>query len=72
MIKIILFSVIATSNDFTEIIQKSRLPFVTISVNLSGEKPLIKIKDLKKQIKNSVDLIIDVGPLTEKILNLDY
>ncbi len=51
------------NNPFTKIIQKSNLPFITTSVNLSGEPFLTKISDLKPKIKNQVDHIIDIGEL---------
>ncbi len=51
-------------NFFTRIIQDSNLPFITTSVNLQGEPFLTNIKDLKPEIKNKVDIIINQGPLT--------
>ncbi len=53
-------------NFFTKIIQQSQLPFITTSVNLSGEPFLKSIKQLKPKIKNQVDVIINTGPLTGK------
>ena len=50
--------------DFTKIIQKSGVPFITTSVNLSGEKPIIKTSQIPKQIKDKIDMIINTGPLT--------
>ena len=50
--------------NFTKIIQLANLPFITTSVNLSGKRPIIKINQIPKQIKDKVDIIIDVGPLT--------
>lgn len=54
------------NNDFTKEIQKSNLPFITTSVNLAGEPFLTKIQDLNSEIKNKIDFIIDIGPLTGK------
>ena len=54
------------NNEFTKIIQKSNLPFITTSVNLSEQPFLTDIKFLDKQIKNKIDHIIDIGPLTGK------
>jgi len=54
------------NNNFTKQIQKSKLPFITTSVNLSGKKPLTSIKQLKSKIKNKVDIIIDEGELNGK------
>lgn len=53
-------------NNFTKQIQESKLPFITTSVNLSGEKPITSIKQLKSNIKNKVDIIIDEGELNGK------
>jgi len=39
------------------------IPFVTTSVNLSGEKPITNIKDIPEEIRNRVDLIMDYGTL---------
>ena len=51
-------------NDFTKLIQKSGLPFITTSVNLSGKPPLTDLRSLEKSIKDVVDMIIDAGPLS--------
>ena len=50
-------------NEFTKIIQTSGIPFITTSVNLSGESPIKYIKEITEEIKNKVDLIIDAGRL---------
>ena len=39
-------------------IQKSKVPFITTSVNLSGEKPATHLDEISKQIKNQVDYVI--------------
>ena len=49
--------------EFTKQIQKSKVPFITTSVNVSGEKPITKISDIQKQIKDMVDFVIDIGEL---------
>jgi len=51
-------------NDFTKQIQKSGKPFITTSVNLSGEKPVTKISEIPQSISKRVNHIIDNGPLT--------
>jgi L-threonylcarbamoyladenylate synthase len=51
------------NNDFTKEIQKSAVPFVTTSVNLSGESFATSIDETKEEIKNQIDIIIDVGKL---------
>ena len=53
-------------NEFCQEIRNSNVPFVTTSVNLSGEKPITKIADLKPEIKDKVDIIIDSGELSGK------
>ncbi|MBT4166058.1 threonylcarbamoyl-AMP synthase [archaeon] len=53
-------------NPFTKIIQKSKLPFITTSVNISTQPPLTNPKNLNLQIKNKVDIIIDKGTLSGK------
>jgi len=53
-------------NDFTKIIQKSNLPFITTSVNLSGQPFLTNLKDLNPEIKKQVDEIINIGILNGK------
>ncbi len=50
-------------NYFTKIIQQSKLPFVTTSVNLSGEKPIQEISQITEEIKKQIDIIVDIGKL---------
>lgn len=52
--------------DFTKIIQKSKAPFITTSVNLSGETFATKISDISDSIIEKVDYIIDAGELNGK------
>jgi len=52
--------------DFTKIILKSRRPFVSTSVNLTSEPFLVDIKNLDKEIKEKVDVIVDAGKLENK------
>jgi L-threonylcarbamoyladenylate synthase len=47
------------ANRFTKEIQKSGLPFVTTSVNISGETFVLKIEDIKQGILDKIDFIID-------------
>ncbi len=49
------------SNSLTKEIQKSGVPFVTTSVNLSGEPFALKIGGIKPEIKNKVDYIIEAN-----------
>lgn len=50
-------------NDFCFSIQKAGRPFVTTSVNISGEPFAKKISEISKEIIDSVDCVIDVGEL---------
>lgn len=52
--------------DFTKKLQKSGVPFITTSVNLSGEKPANQIKEIPKEILEKVDYVIDKGKLSGK------
>lgn len=47
------------ANKFTKNIQKAEVPFVTTSANLSGEPCALKLEDIKKEILNKVDYIIE-------------
>jgi L-threonylcarbamoyladenylate synthase len=60
-------------NWFAQWLAKMNLVFVTTSVNLSGEKPITEIGELKKEIYNKVDYVIDSGVLDNKpsqVINL--
>jgi L-threonylcarbamoyladenylate synthase len=50
-------------HDFTSLIQKANLPFVTTSVNLSGEKPASSLSEIKPEILDQVDVIVNAGKL---------
>jgi len=52
------------AHEFTSIIQKSSLPFITTSVNLSGEPFIKEISEVSHDILENIDNIIDYGPLT--------
>lgn len=47
------------ANDFCKKIQKAGVPFITTSVNQSGEKPATKISDINKEILDKVDIFIE-------------
>ena len=49
--------------EFAQKIQKANIPFVTTSVNLAGEPFAISVGEIKEEIKNQVDVIVDVGEL---------
>jgi len=42
------------------------IPFITTSVNISGQPHINSIDDIPKDMKNKIDLIIDVGHLDNK------
>jgi L-threonylcarbamoyladenylate synthase len=45
-------------NDFCKKLQKTKIPFITTSVNLSGEPFAKSINEIKQEIKNKVGIII--------------
>lgn len=51
---------------FTKIIQKAKRPFISTSVNISGEPPITDINKIPKRILKQVDIIIDAGPLENR------
>lgn len=44
--------------EFSLIVKEANVPFVTTSVNKSGEKPACKISDIDKDILDKVDIIV--------------
>lgn len=52
------------NHSFTKKIQKINVPFITTSVNFSGEKPFSSIDEIPKEILNKVDYIINEGKLS--------
>jgi tRNA A37 threonylcarbamoyladenosine synthetase subunit TsaC/SUA5/YrdC len=46
-----------------KIIQKAHVPFITTSVNLSGDPFITKIPDIHPDILENIDHIIDYGEL---------
>ena len=51
---------------FSSLIEKAKVPFVTTSVNKTGEEHIYSIKDIPKSILSKVDIIIDVGKIKGK------
>ncbi len=49
--------------DFTKIIGKSGRPFITTSVNLAGEKFVVRVSEIFSWMKGKVDFVIDGGLL---------
>lgn len=50
-------------NDFAKILEKAGVPFITTSVNLSGEPPASRIESIPTGILSKVDIILNAGPL---------
>jgi L-threonylcarbamoyladenylate synthase len=53
-------------SEFCDIVREVGRPFVTTSVNLSGEDPAVSIEDIDLEIIERVDEIIDEGKLDGK------
>jgi L-threonylcarbamoyladenylate synthase len=51
------------SSQFSEIIAKAGVPFITTSVNFSGEPPASRVAEIKTEILSNVDVVLDGGPL---------
>jgi len=49
--------------EFTKLVTEAGVPFITTSVNLSGEPFAISIKDIDKSILDNVDIVVDSGVL---------
>ena len=58
------------NNEFTKIIQNFGTPFITTSVNLSGEPAIESIKEISKEISEQIDLAIDNGKLSGRASTL--
>lgn len=51
------------NHHFTKFVQQAGLPFLTTSVNLTGQPPVHTIKEIPEAILNHVDVVIDAGLL---------
>ena len=51
------------NHPFIKVIQKAKTPFISTSVNLSGEPPVTDINRIPRKIAKQVDIIIDAGQL---------
>lgn len=51
------------NHPFTKVIQEAGVPFVTTSVNPSGQEPLKQISEIPEKIANRADVTIDAGVL---------
>ena len=54
-------------NEFTRQVQESGVPFITTSVNISGEKPANKIEEIPIEILKKVDFVFNSGELSGKL-----
>lgn len=52
--------------DFSEKVAEAGVPFITTSVNLSGQPYAKKVSDIPQAILNKVDIVIDEGELNGK------
>ncbi len=51
---------------FVSLIRDAGIPFVTTSVNISGEPSLQDVRNLSSSMRRGIDYVIDAGPLTGK------
>ncbi len=49
--------------EFTELVEKAGVPFITTSVNFVGEPFAVKISDIDHDIIDAVDIVLGVGKL---------
>ncbi|MFA7707985.1 MAG: L-threonylcarbamoyladenylate synthase [Candidatus Pacearchaeota archaeon] len=50
-------------SEFTKLVQKAKIPFITTSVNFAGEPFATQISDIDKKILDSANIVIGVGKL---------
>lgn len=50
---------------FSELVCEAGIPFVTTSVNVSGQQHVTNVDEIPETIKNSVDFIVDAGQLND-------
>ncbi|MBU2576740.1 MAG: threonylcarbamoyl-AMP synthase [Nanoarchaeota archaeon] len=50
-------------SEFTRLVEKAGVPFITTSVNFVGEPFAVMISDIAKEILDKVDIVIGVGKL---------
>lgn len=51
------------NHEFALLIQKANVPFVTTSVNLAGEKPASSLNEIKPEILDQANIIVNAGIL---------
>lgn len=50
-------------HEFTSLIAEAGVPFITTSVNLAGEKAITSLEEIKPEILEKVDILINAGTL---------
>ncbi len=58
---------------FSELVNEAAIPFVTTSLNISGQKPVTNPSDIPGEMKNAADFLIDAGVLNNppsKVIDL--
>ncbi|QQR92898.1 MAG: threonylcarbamoyl-AMP synthase [Candidatus Iainarchaeum archaeon] len=48
---------------FTQLVEEAGIPFVTTSVNISGQPHAKSISDIPKEMREAVDYVVDAGKL---------
>lgn len=51
------------NNDFAVLVSKAGVPFITTSINMSGEPPASRIESIPTSMLNKVDIILNGGVL---------
>tara|TARA_B100000315_G_C14313962_1_gene467642 strand:- start:146 stop:673 length:528 start_codon:yes stop_codon:yes gene_type:complete len=51
---------------FSKIVELAGVPFVTTSLNKTGEEPIISLAQMPLEIYNKVDVVIDLGAIKGK------
>ncbi len=51
------------AHPFTKLIHEAGVPFITTSVNISGQKPTQQISEIPEEMQEKIDIAIDVGIL---------
>ena len=49
---------------FSKIVERARIPFITTSANMSGEKASKSLSEIPREVKDYADILIDDGVLS--------
>ena len=49
------------NHPFSKLVEEANVPFVTTSVNKTGEKPIISPKDIPQEILRKIDIVVNAG-----------